>query len=179
MCDICNVARQWKSQDLNKSKKGRPAKTEDLDNKEAKKNTRSYCFSEVAKGKPHDCTKSTRVANLSSMLSPRTKDNVTAENLRGKVAINLTQVVTVATLGTPMTVTVGASAKRNLTSDLPLSHKALFNLKTSVGLSNNQTLQVGKILRQESGRGIIEPGFNNALIEIANELMDFFHCTPY
>ena len=79
--------------------------------------------------------------------------------------------------GRPRTVTLG-QLKENSSHPI-FSVQSLNNLQATKGFSDNQTLEIGKFLRYEGGRNIVEANLKQKIKERNHSLEEFFIVQQY
>lgn len=137
----------------------------------------SFCLSEISKGKPHVCTKTSRVDNLKSIIN--CCDDNTGEKLASYVIkdkalksedkenIPLTQ-----SAGQAMKVKIVKKANESKKGTL-FTHDDILKIKTSRGMSLRGTLELAQNLRSASkNRKVISPGLSEIIKKEATHKLD-------
>ena len=137
----------------------------------------NFCFSAIGKGQPHTCNRTTRLKNVESVLSPKTKDQLTSSIIRKKAQQKESGAeLTLATGGKPMAVSAGGGAKKKLDYNLP--HQSMLKMQTSLNLSDRQVLEAGKIIREGIGnKKAIEPNLQSQIALRGKSIEGFFQTT--
>jgi hypothetical protein len=174
-CEVCRVARAQFPQLGPQHQVGSSRPPVNLPSQDTATVLCSHCLSEVGKGKAHVCSKTTRLANIDNVFSPRTKDHITSSTLRQKLQEAQRSSVTLATGGAPMTVSVGGGARRKL--DFSLPHSSMIQMQSALNLSDRQTLEAAKIVREGIGsKTAVQSNLKPALSIHGRSLESFFSC---
>ena len=132
------------------------------------------CFQKVGQGISHKCTVAGKIANLNLLLSPNTKDRLLSQHLKDKMAEEKSGVVSLATGGQPLNVSIQVPPSRSKSIDSQLSHKVMEKIETSLNLSERQTHKMSEIIRDEKGKKSIEPNLKVHLRKKSHIIDHFF-----
>jgi hypothetical protein len=156
--------------------RGRPPTCEPTAAGDAAKCCRS-CHSPVFPGARHTCSHKSKLENISSSLSPRSKEHIACEVLRNKFGEATEQGAAAVTV-TPATGGHGLkvqAAVPGASQGVQLSCSTVVAVKTALNLGNNQTTKAAKIIREETGcRKAVEAGLKDELRMQGRSLERFF-----
>ncbi len=133
------------------------------------------CLSEVAKGKKHDCTKSTKIVNIKEIISTNdnTEENIAAYILKKKcneeenTALKLSQ----SGSGKKLRVQISPKEKENVQITIDDMHK----IKTDFNISAIKTKRLARHLRVSSrNRKCLEPYLRERLNEVSHTFDSVF-----
>ena len=191
LCIICEISRGNPVQDtgiagggglMTKAERGRPATSES--SRPTHMKLCGLCLSQIMRGKPHNCSISSKVKNVKDLSSAATEAHSVAENVAALIIkekikesdANETE-LSVPGGGHPLRLTIpNAGNNRN---DPPhaskFKHSDMSALQVDLDLSTRETLKLGKHLRSaSSSRKIIEPHLKLSLNARDHELDEFF-----
>ena len=145
----------------------------------------SSCLSEVGRGLPHDCTKSTRLQNLQVMASsggtPTAKEKLTAALLRDISSqpsgdSTETGVLRLASSrGKSVSLITLPTLKKPPCAKVLFSSENMATIQTNMNLSNKQTLELASHFRTaSSSRTVVEPHLKATLLERNHRLDHLF-----
>ena len=133
----------------------------------------TYFLSTIDKRLPYVCSKTTQIVNFTTTLPPNTKEQITSSTLREKVKEIQSVIVTVAKGGTVWRVLIGGAVRRKL--DISLQHDTMLKMQSNLNLSDTQTLETVKVVREGAGSmTAIQSNLNGALSLIGRTLEIFF-----
>ena len=112
----------------------------------------SECNTIIHAGKSHNCNRSTRLENLQSMLTPKTKNQLASYILKEKFNEAADSSIQLSTLGKPMTISrPSASTSYDKTAAFHVSHDDLLKMQVSLNLSDKKTLKASQIICEAAG----------------------------
>ena len=140
-----------------------------------------YCFSEIGKGKPHTCNKSTKQDNLLQLVrsnSNKAKEQVASSLLKEiyetkNISTSGGITTKIATKGTPLQVTVGQDNNNNHSAKFTLED--MTKLQISRNLTDKDTLAVANFIRVKAGRHAVEKNLKNHLADRNSKLGEMFY----
>ena len=177
-CEICRIAshnpiKDGKFEpsdflDEEKPSKGRARERPPSPDKNVKKC--SECYSVLARGKSHHCTKATRNQNLSDTISPRSRAMLACDYIKSTAGATGSIAMTGTMGGHKMTVTAGPSKPLPYNS-VPV--ETLQHLRAQLGLSFRNTVKAGQVLKKHAGLEL-EKNLKKVLNIESHQLADFF-----
>ena len=133
----------------------------------------SACLSEVAKGKPHDCSDLKRLGNLKAIITdspPKTDEKVAAAILTAKPSGDEQITLTREKGGKPLTLSLMNKSK--VTKPSPIKFDEFNIISQHLDHSVNKTLNLAKDLRATTrNRKVICPNLRNK-IEVSSHRLD-------
>ena len=139
------------------------------------------CNSQVAKGRPHLCSDSSKKQNYKEDISPRSKEHIASSVLKEKFAEAASLGSKVVSLshgqGPPLKVqaAVGSGSVRRELQFGPVSTDTLLSMKEQLNLSKTQTEAVGKVLRHgSSSKKTVQSGLREVLYSKGKTVSDHF-----
>ena len=149
-CEICRIANArfenlGKEHAFLKKKKGMPSHSDWMKkDSPAPLNVQvcSWCFSEIGRGKPHNCTRTTRRENLLAKVSPIVSAQLSTHTIKQKVEETGCSTIKLNTFGAPMTITAGQIDSSS--SSLNITHESMLEMQTTLNLSDRKILKVAE-----------------------------------
>lgn len=148
----------------------------------SKCNRCSDCFSEIARGKPHKCSTSTRVENMKALLaksSPQVQNQIISSALKTKITTYDQRTVYLNQQhGHPLKIVINPQKSTTESIKKPvITTTVLKKIQTKYGLSQNVTTGIASDLRVATkNRKFIEPNLKQNL-SISIHLVDSFFAT--
>ena len=140
----------------------------------------SHCFSELARGKPHNCTQTQRHDNLlsyaagtSSGVKHDSRESLATSIIRSKMEENMndTNICSLsAKRGRPLSIEISPKV-----SATKVTAEDFHRIQSDLNLSTNQTKTLGKHIRSSFGtRSVTEPYIREKLQQKAHQLDNLF-----
>lgn len=182
-CTICKISRLngnefLKHKQTQRSNPGRPA--EKVQEISTPITQCSNCHSEIGRGKPHECTRTTRHDNLVDLLrnhSEKTQQQVASKLLdaiyEDKGVSKQGGSTLLATKGQPKLVTVGTCRTKKPSPKYTIED--LSKLQVARNLSDKDTLAIGAFLRVKGGRSCVEVNLKTGLVDRNHKLESMFY----
>ena len=135
----------------------------------------SACLTELSKGKPHNCNKTTRELNIQSMLESgdcKSGEKITSKILKEYKTLNESNTFSLSQFrGQPLRVELFPAKKKDMT----LTCEEMKNIKKNIGLTSRQTLKLATGLRIATKRRCsVVPGLKDSLTESNKQVDQYF-----
>ena len=139
-----------------------------------------FCYSEIGKGKPHNCNVTEKHDNLVQLVtnnnSEKICEQVTSKLLKNIYDVNGTSTrggsVKLATKGTPLQVQLGTN--NNNKHNKAFTLEEMNSLQITRNFSDKDTLAVANFIRVKKGRSSIEPHLQQYLTDRNSNLDQMF-----
>ena len=175
-CRICLTARSIQKIPLMpKARRGRPSENADTD-QPSTVTICSKCQSQIGKGIPHNCTRTSRRQNIQRVLSSKIKQQITSQTLRELAGSDAgTTSTLLGTEGRSLNVSFDLGVQDKASSSVEqISHEAMKQMQVSLNLSDRKTLKAAQAIRTQMGANAIEPNLRESLQSRNNLLKRFF-----